>query len=37
VAGFDFGHTIPIFTFSIGGKAYLSAIDGQKINLILNL
>ena len=29
IAGADFGHTTPIFTFPIGGKAKLSAKDGN--------
>lgn len=34
IAGADFGHTTPIFTFPIGGKAKLSAREG-KINLTI--
>lgn len=34
IAGADFGHTTPIFTFPIGGKAKLSAREG-KINLMI--
>jgi muramoyltetrapeptide carboxypeptidase LdcA involved in peptidoglycan recycling len=29
IAGADFGHTTPIMTFPIGGKAKLEAIDGK--------
>ena len=35
IAGADFGHTTPIFTFPIGGKANLVAKEG-KISLIIN-
>lgn len=34
IAGADFGHTTPIFTFPIGGKAKLKAVD-NKIELII--
>lgn len=34
IAGADFGHTTPIFTFPIGGKAKLEA-KANKINLII--
>ena len=34
IAGADFGHTTPIFTFPIGGKAKLKAID-NKIELVI--
>ena len=34
IAGADFGHTTPIFTFPIGGNAKLKAID-NKIELII--
>ena len=34
IAGADFGHTTPIFTFPIGGYAKLEA-EGNEIKLII--
>ncbi len=31
VAGLDFGHTMPMFTFPIGGKGRIEAYDKAKL------
>jgi muramoyltetrapeptide carboxypeptidase LdcA involved in peptidoglycan recycling len=34
IAGADFGHTTPIFTFPIGGKAELEAEENIELNIV---